>query len=50
MLKFNAFWEEKNWYSLDKNKPKSIWVSNNSILTEEIFVSLLIYTIYEGSK
>ena len=40
MFKWSAFLKEKNEDFLSKrNKPKCIWVSNNPIFAEEIFIS-----------
>ena len=38
-----SIFERKCQFSLERNKPKGIWESNNTLLNEEIFVSSIIH-------
>ena len=45
-VEIKCIFERKEYRSsLRRNISKGIWVSNNSLRTEEIFISSLIYTI-----
>ena len=51
MLKLNAYLKEKNVkFSSKRNKPKIELIQNNSVPTQEMFISSLIYEIEVGSK